>query len=249
MTKKILILGGTAEAARLARRAMDAFGDRAQIITSLAGRTRARSELPGQVRVGGFGGAQGLAEYLTADAIDAVIDATHPFAATISAHAAAACKEAGVPRLVLVRAPWRPKPGHSWTDVDDLTAAAGALVGVAKRAFLTTGRGGLDAFAAVPEVWFLVRLMEAPERPLPLRDHQIIVQRPPFTVDSERALLAEHRINTLVAKNSGGITEAKITAAFDLGVRVVLIRRPPPPPGETVESVEQAMAWLRERLG
>ncbi len=248
MAKKVLILGGTAEAARLARRAMDAFGDRAQIITSLAGRTRTRADLPGRVRVGGFGGAQGLADYLKAEAIDAVIDATHPFAAAISAHAAAACGEAGVPRLVLVRAPWRPKPGHAWTDVDDVNAAADALVGVAKRAFLTTGRGGLEPFAIVPDVWFLVRLMEAPEKPLPLPNHRIIVQRPPFTLDSERALLAEHRIDTLVAKNSGGITEAKIDAALAMGVRVVLIRRPPPPPGETVETVDAALAWVGKSI-
>lgn len=248
MAKKVLILGGTAEAAELARRAVDAFGTRATIITSLAGRTRTRADLPGRVRVGGFGGAQGLIDYLKAEAINLVIDATHPFAAAISAHAADACARTGVPRLALVRPPWRLEPGAAWREVDDLKAAADALVGAAKHAFLTTGRGGLEAFAAVPEAWFLVRLMEAPEKPLPLPNHQVIVQRPPFTVDSERALLTEHRIDTLVAKNSGGITEAKITAAFDLGVRVVLIRRPPSPPGDAVETVDAALAWLQERI-
>jgi precorrin-6A/cobalt-precorrin-6A reductase len=248
VAKKVLILGGTAEAARLARRAVDAFGTRATIITSLAGRTRTRADLPGRVRVGGFGGAEGLADYLEADAIDVVIDATHPFAAAISGHAAVACARTGVPRLALVRPPWRLDPGTAWREVDDLKAAATALAGAAKRAFLTTGRGGLEAFAAVPDAWFLVRLMEAPERPLPLPDHQVIVQRPPFTVDSEKTLMREHRIDTLVAKNSGGITEAKITAARDLGVRVVLIRRPPPPPGDAVETVDAALAWLAARL-
>lgn len=249
MVKKVLILGGTAEAAELARRAVDTFGARAQIITSLAGRTRARAELPGQVRIGGFGGAQGLIEYLKKEAIDLVIDATHPFAAAISAHAADACARTGVPRLALVRPPWRLEPGAAWREVDDLKSAAAALANNANRAFLTTGRGGLEAFAAVPEVWFLVRLMEAPEKPLPLPDHQVIVQRPPFTVDSEIALMREHRVDTLVAKNSGGITEAKIAAARDLGVRVVLIRRPPPPPGDAVETVAAALAWLERRLG
>lgn len=247
MAKKVLILGGTAEAAELARRAVDTFGAQAQIITSLAGRTRARADLPGQVRVGGFGGAEGLIDYLEREAIDLVIDATHPFAAAISAHAADACARTGVPRLALVRPPWRLEPGAAWREVDDMRAAASALVG-AKRVFLTTGRGGLEAFAAVPDAWFLVRLMEAPEKPLPLPDHHVIVQRPPFTIDSEKTLMREHHIDTLVAKNSGGITEAKIAAARALGVRVVLIRRPPSPPGDAVETVDAALAWLKMQL-
>jgi precorrin-6A/cobalt-precorrin-6A reductase len=249
VTKKILILGGTAEAAELARRAIAQFAGRAAIITSLAGRTKTPTALPGVVRVGGFGGAQGLADYLETEAIDLLVDATHPFAATISAHAAAACAQADVPRVALVRPPWRPRRDGRLSEVADLEEAAAALIGAAKRVFLTTGRQGLAAFARVPDVWFLVRLIEAPDAPPPLPHHRVVIMRPPFAIEAERALMREHRIDTVVAKNSGGAaTAAKIEAALDEGIRVVLVRRPPPQAGDTAATVDQVMTWLGARL-
>ena len=238
---RVLILGGTREAAELARRVHEA-GEVAAI-TSLAGRLPNPALPPGEVRIGGFGGAVGLADYLEAEGIAAVIDATHPFAATISAHAQLACEGRGVPRLVLRRPSWRPAPGDRWYVVDDLEGAAALLPTVARRAFLTTGSGGLEAFSAVPNVWFLVRLI-APRSPLPIPGAALVTGRPPFTLDRERRLIAARRIDTLVTKNSGGAAEAKLDAAREAGIQVIMIRRPPPPPGETVETVTQALRWL-----
>jgi precorrin-6A/cobalt-precorrin-6A reductase len=248
MVERLLILGGTTEAAALARRAVAAFDDRLQVTTSLAGRLAPPRGLAGRVRIGGFGGVAGLLEALRELRIDLVVDATHPFAAVISANAADACAQAGVPRLMLIRPPWRPEPGDRWLEVDSLATAAEALPGLARRAFLTVGSGGIDAFRAVAGVWFLVRLFEPPARSLPRTDFRVVIDRPPFTVEGERALFAEHRIDTLVSKQSGGPTDAKLAAARETGARVVMVRRPAAPAGERVETVDGALAWIGRRI-
>jgi precorrin-6A/cobalt-precorrin-6A reductase len=241
--RKLLILGGTTEAAELAGAAFEAGVD---VITSLAGRLEPRRTLPGRTRIGGFGGVPGLVRYLEQESIDAVIDATHPFAATISAHACTACSQASVRRLALVRPPWQPMPGDRWREVADLAEAAAVLPRIARRAFLTTGPGGIEAFSAAHGVWFLVRVFAAPATPLPLPRHATIVERPPFTLDSELALFRRHRIDTLVSKQSGGPTDAKLAAAREAGAEVIMVRRPPPPPGIVAPSVAEALGWLRQ---
>ncbi len=244
---KVLVLGGTAEAAALARALAEE--PRVAMTTSLAGRTRAPAELPGAVRRGGFGGAQALADYLKARAVDLLVDATHPFAARISRNAAQACAAAGVPRLVLTRAPWPAREGDRWTLVPDAEAAAAALPGLGARVFLTIGRQELAAFAGLDAVWFLVRLVEPPEEPIPLEDYHLVLGRGPFSLVQETALLRAHGIEVVVSKNSGGQgAAAKIAAARALGLPVVMIERPPAPASETAESVEAALAWIAARL-
>jgi precorrin-6A/cobalt-precorrin-6A reductase len=238
---RLLILGGTAEAVALARAC--AGRPALEVISSLAGRTRAPALPPGEVRIGGFGGAGGLARFLAARAIDRVIDATHPFAAQIGGHAAQACREASVPRLRLLRPPWTRAPGDRWIEVADLTEAARRLAELGQRVFLTVGHQDLEAFAGL-DLWFLVRTIEPPGV-LPLRRGHWLAGRGPFAVEDELALLRTHAIDVLVAKASGGdATYAKLTAARQLGLPVVMVRRPPPPPGPVVTSVEAALAWL-----
>ena len=243
---KILILGGTAEAAGLARALAEDL--RVAAITSLAGRTRAPAAVPGEVRVGGFGGPEALADYLTDNVIDLVVDATHPFAAQISRNAAQACATAGVPRLLLARPAWAPLPGDDWRPAPDAEAAAAALPGPGRRVFLAIGRQELAAFAGLNDCWFLVRLVEAPDTPPPLADHHLVLGRGPFAVEEEIALLREHRIEVVVSKNSGGQgASAKIAAARELALPVVMIERPPAPASETAESVAAALAWIDAR--
>ncbi len=201
--RRLLILGGTTEAAELARRAVVAFAGQLDVITSLAGRLPNHPDLPGRLRVGGFGGAAGLSRYLQAERIDLLVDATHPFAAAISHNAAEACAALGVPRLTLVRPPWRPGQGDCWLEVDSLEQAAASLAAIGRRVFLTTGQGGIEAFSENSGCWFLVRLFTPPDRPLPLPDHETIVARPSFTREGERELMRRHRIDAMVTKNSG----------------------------------------------
>lgn len=248
MPERLLILGGTREAADLAQAVHDGFGKRVDVITSLAGRLTPSRTLPGRVRIGGFGGADALADYLRTEGIGLVVDATHPFAATISANAAAACTHAAVPRLVLARPPWPRQPDDNWTEVDDLPSAASVLAPAARRVFLTTGPGGVAAFAGLTSIHFVVRLFATPAAPLPLASVTEIVARPPFTEDGERVLMLNHGIDTLVTKQSGGPLGAKLAAARALGVRVVMVRRPPPPPGDVAETVDDAVAWIAAHL-
>ena len=245
--RRLLILGGTGEARALAEGAAAAFRGRLEVVSSLAGRLSRPPDLPGRVRVGGFGGAGGLARYLAEESIDMVVDATHPFARVISANAAEACEDAGVPRLVLVRAP-SPRPrGLDWIEADDLEHAAGLLPGSARRVFLAVGRRGLEAFSQLTGVWFLVRLVEAPDAPLPLPDHTLVTGRPPESREEERRLLTDHAIDAMVIKDSGS-GDAKIAAARELDVTVVAVRRPAPPPGESRATVDEALAWIETRL-
>lgn len=239
-TKRILILGGTGEARALAGALVERGG--IDVVTSLAGRTRDVAVLPGRVRVGGFGGAEKLADWLRAEAIDLVVDATHPFATTISAGAVLACTAAGVARLMLVRPPWTAGPGDRWIEAESFGEAASLLPRYGRRVFLTIGRQGFDAFASLEDMWFLVRVAEADGGPVPLPDCQIVAARGPFETAAEETLMREHRIDVLVCKASGGnATGGKLAAARALGLPVVMLRRPPPPPGPSAHSVAEAL--------
>ncbi|HLJ19506.1 MAG TPA: cobalt-precorrin-6A reductase, partial [Stellaceae bacterium] len=241
--------GGTAEAAALARAVLERLGSRVEMTTALAGRTEVPGPLPGAVRIGGFGGAPGLAAYLSEARIDLMIDATHPFADQISRHARLASEQARVSRLVLERPPWRRHPLDRWIEVEDVAGAAAAVARAGRRCFLTMGVGELGAFANLSQVHFVVRVIDPPEQPLPLASCEVILGRGPFTLAGERTLLRQHRIDVLAAKASGGAaTEAKLIAARDAGLPVVLLRRPKPEPGPRVNTVEAALAWLEERL-
>jgi precorrin-6A/cobalt-precorrin-6A reductase len=246
----LLILGGTGEAASLAQAALERFGDKFAVTISLAGRTVRPARLAGQVRIGGFGGAEGLGAYLAAERVDCLIDATHPFAAQISAQAAAACEAAAVPRLVLLRPPWKRHPLDRWVEVADLAGAARALPQLGRRVWLTVGKRDLAAFAGLPQHHFLVRLVDAPATPPPLASCDILLGRGPFNLVEERRILERHAIEVLVAKASGGAaTEAKLVAARERDLPVVMVRRPPPPPGERVADIAAALDWLAGQLG
>jgi precorrin-6A/cobalt-precorrin-6A reductase len=241
VTGRVLVLGGTGEARRLAERLVDEGVD---VLSSLAGRVADPVLPPGEVRVGGFGGAEGLAAAL--DGVAVLVDATHPFAATMTANAAAAAAATGTPLLRLQRPGWTAGPGDDWRWVDSLEAAAEAVAGFGS-VFLTTGRQGLAAFAGL-RGRCLVRAVDPPSPPLPART-TVVLARGPFTLEEERALMREHAVEVVVTKDSGsGMTAAKLAAARELGLPVVVVRRPPVPPGvPVVATVEEALAWLRAR--
>ncbi|MFF3333041.1 cobalt-precorrin-6A reductase [Streptomyces sp. NPDC002888] len=243
MSPHVLVLGGTTEARRLAAELAARPGVR--VTTSLAGRVSRPGALEGDVRVGGFGGAEGLAGWLRERGVDAVVDATHPFAAGITANAARAATATGLPLLVLRRPGWQPGPGDRWHPVDSLAAAAELLPEIGRRVFLTTGRLGLAAFARLTDLHFVARSVEPPEPPMP--PHlDVLLARGPFTVADETALLREHRVDVVVTKDSGGeATAAKLTASRHLGLPVVVVRRPPLPEGvPVVPDVPEALARL-----
>ncbi|MFE8016980.1 cobalt-precorrin-6A reductase [Streptomyces antibioticus] len=245
----VLILGGTTEARRLAELLHGTPGLR--VTSSLAGRVAAPRLPPGEVRIGGFGGTEGLTAWLREHAVDVLVDATHPFAGTMSFHAAEAAADAGVPLLALRRSGWVPVPGDRWREVDSLAEAAAALPGLGRRVFLTTGRMGLAAFADLPaDLWFLVRSVDAPEPPYPART-EVLLDRGPFTLDGERDLLRRHRIDVVVTKDSGGAATApKLTAAREAGLPVVVVRRPPAPEGvPVVPTPADAVTWLLAHPG
>jgi precorrin-6A/cobalt-precorrin-6A reductase len=244
---RVLILGGTGDGAALAARVATIPGIEA--IASLAGRTRDPSLPAGNVRVGGFGGATGLAEYLRQMQVDVLVDATHPFADQITWNAAKAAQEVGIPRLMLIRSPWEQVAGDRWIEVDSHVAAANVLDNKAKRVFLTVGRQELAAFAHLQDIWFLMRMIDPPGADALVPPGVILCDRGPFSLENEREIFIQHHIDTIVSKNSGGnATYAKIVAARELGVPVVMIQRPPTPPGEQVADVEGAVTWLLDRL-
>ena len=239
---RVLVLGGTSEARALAAR----LHPQADIVSSLAGRVPDPALPVGPVRIGGFGGAAGLARWMADNDIGAVVDATHPFAATITANAAAACRETGVPHLVLARPAW--SPGAAIVVDSDVQAARVVADRGFSRVFLTTGRSGAAAFVDV-DAWFLIRAVTPPDdHDLPRR-HDLLLSRGPYRLDGERDLLATNRIDALVTKNSGGdMTHAKLDAARELGVAVVMVDRPALPVGvHAVPTVDEAVDWVSSR--
>jgi precorrin-6A/cobalt-precorrin-6A reductase len=239
---RVLILGGTKEGRSLADACARVPG--LTVVSSLAGRTSAPVLPAGEVRVGGFGGA--LAGHLRD--FDAVVDATHPFAAAVSAAAAEAAGRAGVPLLRLVRPPWTERPGDDWRRVPSLPVAATLAPTLGERLFLAVGSGGLAAFADV-DAWCLARTVEHPAPPLPRRLH-VVRGRGPFTVEAERELLTRHGVDVLVARDSGGATDAKLHACRELRLPVVLVERPAEEAaGTRVTDVSAAVAWLSAAAG
>ncbi|TKJ33449.1 cobalt-precorrin-6A reductase [Blastococcus sp. CCUG 61487] len=241
----MLVLGGTGEARRLATALVD---EGVPVLSSLAGRVADPVLPPGEVRIGGFGGSDGLASWLEAHPVRAVVDATHPFAATMTTSAASAAAATGTSLLRLQRPGWTAQPGDDWRWVDSLPGAAEAVHGFGC-VFLTTGRQGLAAFAQLT-AHCVVRSVDPPHPPLPART-TVVLERGPFDLADELALLREHRVDVLVTKDSGGaMTSAKLTAARELGLPVVIVRRPPPPPGvPVVGTVDEALTWLRGQPG
>ncbi|MCF2151007.1 cobalt-precorrin-6A reductase [Desmonostoc muscorum LEGE 12446] len=244
---RVLILGGTGDAAELAAKLASMEG--VEIITSLAGRTRQPLVPLGDLRVGGFGGVAGLASYLEVMQIDLLIDATHPFATQISWNAVDAATKVGVPHLMLIRPPWEKVSGDRWIEVDSVTAAAAALQNQSRRVFLTVGRQELAAFAHLKEIWFLMRMIDPPTPDALVPPGMLLCDRGPFTLNNEREILIHHNIDTIVSKNSGGdATYAKIIAARELEVKVVMVNRPATPPGDYVTHVDGALAWIFDKL-
>ena len=246
----LLILGGTAEARELAAAAVDRWGDDLRVVTSLAGRTQAPAPLAGEVRTGGFGGAAAMAAALASEGVSLVIDATHPFAAAISANGAEACDAAAVPRLMLRRPAWTAGPGDAWTEVGDMAEAAAVLPALGRCCLVTTGVRDLASLAGLRGMRFVVRLVEPPADGVPLAHAVLVVARPPHPLEAERALMAAHGVDVLLTKNAGGeATAAKLEAAREAGLPVVMIRRPPAPAGASAATVPEALHWMDQRLG
>jgi precorrin-6A/cobalt-precorrin-6A reductase len=237
----VLILGGTGEARELAERLVEAG---TPVVSSLAGRV-ARPRLPaGEVRIGGFGGPEGLATWLAEHDVTAVVDATHPFAERISASAVTACQAVDLPLLRLQRPGFEEGPGDGWHWVDDVPAAAALATDLGRRIFVTTGRQGLAAYAGYDAAWFLIRCVDPPDPPLPAQ-HELVLDRGPYTLDGELGMLDRHRIDVLTTKDSGGeLTAAKLDAARRRDVPIVVVRRPARPDAASVATCGEALAWL-----
>lgn len=239
---RLLILGGTTEASALARLLAGEPG--VAPVLSLAGRTRNPVLPPIPYRIGGFGGAEGLARHLTEHRIEALVDATHPFASRITPNAARAAAMASVPLLRLERPGWAPQAGDDWHPVPSMAEAAQALGATPRRVFLTIGRQDLIPFRDLaPQHDYLIRSVDAPEAALLPPQARFITARGPFAAEAEHALLAEAGIDVLVTKNSGG-SEAKLAAARSLGLPVIMVERPPASGGDRAETAEAALAWI-----
>jgi precorrin-6A/cobalt-precorrin-6A reductase len=244
--KRLLILGGTGDAVKLANLAIYLPG--LAVITSLAGRTRAPKALVGDVRVGGFGGEAGLIEYLQVEKIDLLIDATHPFAAQISGNAAGAAMKVGIPRLMLIRPKWVRSSLDDWIEVESVEAAVAAIPATAERIFLTIGRQQLAPFASLTDKWCLMRSIDPPDSSILLPPGELLLDRGPFSLEQELQLLRDYRIQAIVSKNSGGdATYAKIIAARELCLPVVMVQRSIVPEGDRVGDVLGAIEWLCDR--
>ncbi|WP_058282507.1 cobalt-precorrin-6A reductase [Ruegeria denitrificans] len=237
----LLILGGTTEANALAK---SVASQGIPATYSYAGRVDNPRPQPLPVRVGGFGGVDGLSRYLRAHAITHVVDATHPFAAQMSRNAIAACRDAGVPLMALNRPAWVAQEGDRWQHVPDIDGAVAALSGPAQRIFLAVGRMHLEDFAAQPQHRYLLRLVDEPGA-LPMPNCEVVVSRGPFSESNDRALMQRHGIELVVSKNAGGSgARAKLDAARALGVPVLMIDRPALPQRHELTSVTQVLDWL-----
>ncbi len=242
---KVLILGGTGDAVKLAAKLVSIP---VEVITSLAGRTRKPLALEGNVRTGGFGGSEGLANYLKELKIDLLIDATHPCAGQISWNAAIACTNTKIPHLMLLRPEWQKVEGDRWIEVESVEVSAQVLPKLGQRVFITSGRQQLEPFFNLaltnPEIWFLIRCIDPPDLEIP--NSKVILDRGAFSLEGERQLLKDYQIDVIVSKNSGGdATFAKIIAARELNIPIVMIKRPQMPVCEQVINVEEAIAWLK----
>lgn len=243
--KRLLILGGTGDAAKLAGAASKLTD--LEVIYSLAGRTRNPNLPDCKIRIGGFGGVDGLAAYLEDSKIDMVIDATHPFAATMASHAADACNKANVARVKFGRAAWVPD-SIDWISVSDYKGAVDHLKNLGDRVFLSIGTKDLGAFSSLTDKWYLIRAVEKPEAPIPLTNHDLLLERGPFDDAHERTILVTTQIDVLVSKNSGGAMAAKLQAANDLGIPIVMIEQPEPPEGEVLTTLDHTLGWIEVRL-
>jgi precorrin-6A/cobalt-precorrin-6A reductase len=247
MPLRMLVLGGSSEASALARLLADRPDIEATL--SLAGRTARPTPTPIALRSGGFGGVPGLIDYLESREVEAVVDATHPFAARMSLNAKEACARLRLPLVALTRAPWKPVDGDHWIEVADAAEAASALGEAPRRVFLTVGRLSLPAFALAPFHHYLIRAIDEPQGLDALPHRDLVLARPPFTFEGEKRLMRDAKIDMLVSKNSGGeATYAKIVAARHLGLPVVMMRRPKPAGTPALHDPAQALAWaLRHR--
>lgn len=242
MAPNVLVLGGTTEATALCH-AMAEAGIPGTI--SFAGRVARPVRQPLPQRVGGFGGPEGLAAYLRQQAVTHLVDATHPFAAQMSRNAVSAAARTGVPLIALTRAPWAPQPGDRWQQVADIPGAVAALNRPAARVMLAVGRMHLAAFADTPQHDYLLRLVDPPLTPPPLPRHRVIVDRGPFALAGDLALMRDHRIDIVVSKNAGGTgARAKIDAARQLGLPVIMIARPALPARAEAHAVAQVLDWI-----
>ncbi len=240
---RVLVLGGSSEASRLARSLSERTHIKATL--SLAGRTANPASSPLPTRVGGFGGVEGLSRYIRGEGIEAVVDATHPFAAQMKRHAAEACAAVWTPLAAFSRPAWTKLPGDRWVEVDDAEAAARALGETPKRAFLTTGRLRVSAFAGASPHHFVLRSIDAPAPESAPASVEVVLARGPFSMRDEIELMTTRRIDVVVSKNSGGdATRAKIDAARELGLPVIMIRRPPTPARIVFEDLDGVLAWL-----
>jgi precorrin-6A/cobalt-precorrin-6A reductase len=239
---RVLILGGTSEASEIARRLADRSD--LSVISSLAGRVNQPKIPDGPVRIGGFGGVDGLISFLQDEKIDAVIDGTHPFAARISASAESACSQLGLPLIAFSRLPWARQEADRWHIMPDTRSAAAYVAQTSGRVFLAIGRQQLDAFAACSNAWFLIRTIDPPDVSLPANT-KLILERGPFHLEDELQLLRDHAIDYIVSKNSGGpATYAKIEAARLLGIPVVMIDRPQKHSVPSIDSIDGVLASL-----
>ena len=232
---------------KLASLAIDLPG--LEVITTLAGRTRDPKAVAGEVRMGGFGGEAGLVAYLQTEKIDLLIDATHPFAKQISGNAAAAAATVGIPWLMLIRPAWERLPSDKWIEVESIETAVEVIPASAERIFLTIGRQQLAPFASLTDRWCLMRSIDPPDPSIPLPPGKLLLDRGPFSLEQERQLLRDYQIQAIVSKNSGGdATYAKIIAARELNLPVMMVQRPIAPEGDIVRDVSGAIEWLRDRL-
>lgn len=242
--KKLLILGGTQESRELAAKA--SLIPKLRVIVSLAGKTSQPVTVSADTITGGFGGVNGLIAYLRQQKIDFVIDATHPFAAQISQQAAIATQIVGIPQAMLIRSQWSKTSADHWIEVDNISDAVAILPQVGKRIFLSIGRQDIHLFASLQHLWFLMRMIELPSSEIHLPPGQIIQQRGPFTLEAEINQLREYDIDAIVSKNSGGnATQAKLIAAQQLQIPIVMVKRPPLPEGEKFTDIDSVLIWLK----
>jgi precorrin-6A/cobalt-precorrin-6A reductase len=247
--RRVLILGGTAEARQLAERLVIRPG--LEVMVSLAGRTARPAAQPVPVRIGGFGGSDGLAMFLTGERFDVLIDATHPYAAVISANAVHAATASGVLFLALKRPGWTAIAGDHWIEVEDVRAAVKALGTAARRVFVALGRKELAPFVEAPQHRYLIRSVDPVDPPLAVPHATYILGRGPFSESDDHALLMTHNVEILVTKNSGAsATYGKIAAARTLGLPVIMLRRPKlaVSAAPSVETIDDAVAWLDHAL-